>query len=342
MDSPGMIIDTGIGYEITSFASANDVANILYNEGDFNGAKAALDIAWTFAQKNREHNEKKDLKKFFGILGDVLGELGKFDEAVKAYESLHCIQMQLNSNIFKNRTPEPTIRLYQFKKFSDYNLSNLLKSEITLSRPNQMNDIVDSLVYTWLESPLFGKNALYKNHLKPYAESFRDYRIASFCEDNPEKGHIAILNTLLWSHYAEQHYGFCIEYLFDESILRHDDFKNKTISRLMRIVYNSPNKSISFDASDRSLNTQLGFMTKSHEWEYENEVRLIQYKANNGQVREQYELEGASKIVAIYFGYRCPESNIEIVKKLLADKDVKFYKMAIDYSNVYKLTYYEV
>ncbi len=35
MDASVIIINLEIGYEITSLASANDVANILYNEGDF-------------------------------------------------------------------------------------------------------------------------------------------------------------------------------------------------------------------------------------------------------------------------------------------------------------------
>ena len=60
------------------------------------------------------------------------------------------------------------------------------------------------------------------------------------------------------------------------------------------------------------------------------------------ETRVQYSLSPKTQIPAIYFGYRCPDADIQVIKKLLENTDVKFYKMDIDYSNVYKLKYREI
>lgn len=319
--------------------------NNLYFEGKFNEAKVLLPDAFDIAKQADQSSEdfRREITKLYGLAGDILGELGDFKQALQFYENFQCLKMQLNTNLFSDAKQGDTIRLYQFRKFTNYTLANLLKRELTLSRPNQMNDIVDSLVFTWLESPCFGATAQYKAHLDPYKESFRDYRIASLCEDKPEKNQYAIQNILMWSHYADAHKGFCIEYCFHRDECKRDDFSELVVSRLFRINYHDPakQKPINFTKSDSTnpFTAQDAFLTKYIDWSYENEVRLLQYKPNQGALREQYKLSDKTKIVAIYFGYRCPDTDIQIIKGLLKDTGIKFYKAEVDYSNVYHLKY---
>lgn len=179
---------------------------------------------------------------------------------------------------------------------------------------------------------------LNKEHLEPYKESFQDYRIASFCENNPNKNRFAVQNTLMWAHYAAEHSGFCIEYSFDVDEFSKNDFSNNTASRLFRMKYRDPaTEPVDFSTPDNTLFTDVAFLTKSIDWSYENEVRLIQYAPKKGALRNQYALSSKSKIVAIYFGARCPEANIQIIKRLLRDRDIRFYRMSIDFSNVHRL-----
>lgn len=319
--------------------------NSLYYEKQFCEAKALLPEAFNMAQKADQSSEdfRRDLTKLYGIAGDTLGELGEYEESLKLYECFQCLKMQLKINLFTDSQPLETITLYQFRKFSDYTLANLLNKELTLSRPTAMNDIADSLINIWLKSPSFGATAQNKKHLAPYKESFRDYRIVSLCEDNPKKKQYAVQNKLMWAHYADEYKGFCIEYLFHRDDFRRDDFPNNSASRLFRINYrDSSDRPIDFENLVTPFSTSDAFITKSNDWSYENEVRLLQYKPKQGALREQYKLSANTKISAIYFGYRCPEVNIQIIKKLLKDTDVKFYKMEIDYSNVYKVNYSEL
>lgn len=313
--------------------------NQLYYNGEFNKAKGLLPMALNIAEYSNQDSEvfRKELTNLYGLAGDIFGEVGDFQQALRYYEYFQCLKMQLKTNFQLSET----IKLYQFRKFTNYTLANLINKEITLSRPNQMNDIVDSLVFTWLESPRFGATAKYKGHLDPYKESFRDYRIASFCSDNPEKKQYAIQNTLMWSHYADEHRGFCVEYAFHSDDYRKDYFQELTVSRLFKIKYHNIEKEepINFTEQNTSspFTAQDAFITKYQDWSYENEYRLLQYKPKQGALREQYKLSNSTKIVAIYFGYRCLDSDIQIIKSLLENTNIKFYKMKIDYSDVYHL-----
>lgn len=333
---------------------ANDLSNIrksiecLYSNGKFIEAQQLLPTAFEIAKQvvNKSSNDFcKELIQLYGLAGDIFGELGDFKQSMQYYEHFQCLKMQLKTNLFSDSKSSETYTLYQFRKFTNYTLANLLNKEITLSRPNQMNDIVDSLVFTWLESPCFGAKNQHKAHLAPYKESFRDYRIASFCEDNPKKRQYALQNTLMWSHYADEHKGFCVEYVFHSDDFRKDDFSKLTASRLFKINYYNPedSKLVNLEnlLSKRTLTTTDAFLTKHIDWSYENEVRLLQYKPKQGALREQYKLSDNTKIAAIYFGYTCLDTDIQIIKGLFENTDVKFYKMEIDYSNVYHLKHNE-
>lgn len=333
-------------YTYKDLRNIRERINYLYNTGEFDEAIALLPVALKIVKQMDHSSEgfRREFRDFYGSVADVLGESGNFDLSVQYYECFQFLKMQLTTNLFEDSQPSETIKLYQFRKFTNYTLANLLNKEITLSRPNQMNDIVDSLVFTWLESPRFGATTKYKGHLAPYKESFRDYRIASFCGDNPEENQYAVQNTLMWSHYADEHRGFCVEYLFHHDDFRKDDFQELTASRLFKIKYRKPTEPINFTEQKPSgpFTTEKAFITKSQDWSYENEYRLLQYKPKQGALREQYKLSDNTKIVAIYFGYRCLDSDIQIIKRLLEHTDIKFYKMEIDFSDVYHLKHNEI
>ena len=55
-------------------------------------------------------------------------------------------------------------------------------------------------------------------------------------------------------------------------------------------------------------------------------------------------LDPASKIDAIYFGYRCQENHIRTIRKVVTQHypDAKFYKMTSDYTDIYCLKAIEI
>lgn len=332
---------------ISNFDDGVNMLNNLYFKGDFEAASKRINSVYNLAVETEEsiRNEehfRRTLTKFFGIAGDIEGELGHYENALHYYKNFQCLRMQLKTNLCKANETLEFLTLYQFRKFTDYTLNNLAKSEITLSRPTEMNDIVDTPVFLWLNSPSFGSTSKFKGHLEAFKQSFSDYRIASFCENNIKTGRHAVQNSLMWAHYAADHTGFCVEYKFHRDDIRQDDLNNLTASRMVRMNYSDPRLNpLNFETLN-TLFIDKAFYTKSIDWMYENEVRLIQFKPNNGDVRVQYKLSDKTKVIAIYFGKRCPADNISKLKTLLKDRDIKYYKMDIDFSNVHRLKYSEI
>ncbi|MFK3891853.1 DUF2971 domain-containing protein [Sphingomonas sp. NPDC079357] len=125
-------------------------------------------------------------------------------------------------------------------------------------------------------------------------------------------------SVLMWSHYADEHRGICMEY--DTSAVLHQ--------HLIPVSYNA-SRAIStndvvrwkfkndFSAERRVRETY--FYAKSNEWRYEKEWRDLD---SVGSTEAPYEL------TAIYFGLRCdPAVRMALVKLLINHQDIKLYQI---------------
>lgn len=123
-------------------------------------------------------------------------------------------------------------------------------------------------------------------------------------------------SILMWSHYADEHRGLCLE--FDTTELPHD--------RLAPVRYDSDRAVKSSDihawkiggdegAAKRAFDTH--FYSKAPDWRYEQEWRDI--GAKPGEC-------GDYRITGIYFGFRCDYAvKVAIVKMLGLKRDVDLY-----------------
>lgn len=120
--------------------------------------------------------------------------------------------------------------------------------------------------------------------LDDFAQSFREkFNIISFSEENS--------SLLMWSHYANEHKGFCIEYSTNE-------FK----SFFFPVMYSNkiPN------ALENECTVPLSMITKSKDWQYELEWRIVnQY---DGFISDGHQYP-APMPKAIYLGCRIDENN---------------------------------
>lgn len=173
-------------------------------------------------------------------------------------------------------------------------------------------------------------------------------QIACFSEQND--------STLMWGHYADSHKGFCLEYDF-QAILK-DCTQNCMDLRgcnnfmlnfsLAPIIYNEKR----FDATaffstvmqallyeqnqvpmnlyyEDTLIVSKCLLTKSIDWEYENEWRLFTPYSNN-----EYRPFGkilCLKPVALYLGAKIPKENEKVLYEICKEKGIKCYKMLQDF-----------
>lgn len=147
------------------------------------------------------------------------------------------------------------------------------------------------------------------SNIDKFRDQLKNFGIVSLAE--------SAADILMWSHYADDHKGVCIE------LDRHEnnDLGNGDVTR--KVVYTKSYPSLSskslLSEADVSSSLQRVLYTKSEHWAYENEWRT--FKPSGGKV---YPLPG--KIKSITFGVRASDMDIEIVKKLITGSDTKLYQ----------------
>lgn len=262
---------------------------------------------------------------FFG--GQIKSMIGDKNGALEYYK-----KYQLYSGVTTFAYPHQ--RLYLFRKCSEYAMKDLINNRLSIVKPKRLNDPVDCLIFPWREC--LDKNCIEKTHIPFLAKSYDYYRIRSFVsgDNNVDYEKDTVKNTLMWSHYADEHRGLCILYDFSENFINSKDGENPR-NYFMKVNYIDEKEDISVNKSVMSVDQ--GFATKSIDWKYENEVRLISYDCSSEEDFTYINLDNKSKIKAIFFGLRCDKDTINTIKKLFADKPIEYYQMELDYNNIYNL-----
>lgn len=114
-------------------------------------------------------------------------------------------------------------------------------------------------------------------------------------------------NLLMWSHYADKHKGVCLKF---------DMYKDQDFFTIpVKVDY--PKKYPQFDyfilrKTEYDL-VQFLVGTKSDDWSYENEIRIVkpksQFENNRGKIPFKKD-----SVVEVIFGYKCSAENVNEIK----------------------------
>lgn len=214
----------------------------------------------------------------------------------KSYE-IEFVSISCDNLVYKlNILDKENLKLFRYRSFNEFSLSEIVNSEFILSSPNTFNDPYDGsfilnefpefklsadIVVTQIDKP--SKRYTTKGPMmitqmgkeffsKPYEYSLKNsVRIACLTTN--------INSEVMWSHYANKGKGFALEYSYKQI----DDYINekklencfllpvfyKNI-KLRFPLFNSDNVG---EMYDKFLNQ--GLILKNKDWNYENEWRLI-------------------------------------------------------------------
>lgn len=148
------------------------------------------------------------------------------------------------------------------------------------------------------------------------AEAFEEYRgkIREIVQEMGVCSFSAIPNHLLmWSHYANHHRGFCVEYdCRDGTLLRklaHKVRYKDAVQSLSAADFAPPNNDEAFDAL---------WLTKAECWSYEKEWRVMMSEGNKS-------FQAPSDIISVIFGTRMPEADrVMIARALRHNENIQF------------------
>jgi hypothetical protein len=115
-------------------------------------------------------------------------------------------------------------------------------------------------------------------------------------------------NLLMWAHYGNEHKGFVVEFQKEHSFFDKYESKDYIYNGIQKVIYSEkrPYKLL------EDFNNEEVFLTKSKEWEYEDEYRIIKRLQDADEVKGNISLFKFPKemIQAIYCG-----CNMDILKK---------------------------
>ena len=117
-------------------------------------------------------------------------------------------------------------------------------------------------------------------------------------------------NILMWSHYARNHTGFCVEF---DRINRADNFLSHHMCRPVKYESDYPNLHRIVDLLEVNL------YTKAEDWSYEKEWRLVAKEGNRL-------LPLPAPIRSITFGMKAAPEAIRTVQNAVRDLDIDFFQ----------------
>lgn len=198
---------------------------------------------------------------------------------------------------------QPPQSLYKYRSWSDcYHKKLIIDKELFFSSPMAFNDPFDfQITYRYDKLTRDERKEIYKNELinlgysgtdlekqsdfladnGPLADPNYIARAQAYQQDkmNASFGVVSLSsvpdNILMWSHYGNNHKGFCIDFnarFFIEDLQ----------SSLHSVTYEELYPEIVPTAASSWLHNQARIMaTKFREWEYEKEYRLVKYGYSN-------------------------------------------------------------
>ncbi len=293
-----------------------------------------------------DNNEGMKITKKYLELFDKLTDLVKI--------------IRFNENVAKKP-------LYKYNSFDkdEYNIENLKNKKFFLRFAKGFNDLYDSNIRINIEKICIdlhkslreGLNISKDIKIKEFLENILENKNSSFIKEIEKmlsslefkerfikknfQQNIAVTcfseknnSILMWAHYADNNKGFCVEYDYEEIIIN----KNE---QFLPVIYDQTIKDVSDyfpyskTTTDSNIFThvmialsRICVLSKSSEWEYENEWRLYRINANENGKDTGIKKE-APIPKAIYLGARISLENKEKILNICKEQKIRVFQMII-------------
>lgn len=273
---------------------------------------------------------------------------------------------------------------YKYQKIDDYTIENLSKSQIYFNNPIYFNDPFDTKINYYYRGnrEQWMKYLVKSGILESDVESYLDEKIrlkiirlkgsdlyadkTYICDEKLLHGSIrknelpliscfskSFDNTLLWGHYGQHHKGLCLIYegvlIKNQSqFLLFSEHLEKSAFGFEKVEYSDTVPEKINRMNNKNYNAELikGLLTKSSDWAYEEEYRLVMpifnpIKKGIAIKFDKHHLKG------IIFGLKTSPEDMERVYKTIETSYIKegigvgFYKTC-EFPDNYKIDVKEI
>lgn len=247
-------------------------------------------------------------------------------------------------------TTTPPARLYKYQPFNALTLANLKKRVLFFSRVGRFNDPFDGRYQHHARNLSLDELTALVEAFESRIDPAEAHTCRELLRDDPKglaqrlfpklpallDAHLGYRglccltarndNLLMWGHYADGHRGFCLEF----------DTAKYPFSRALPVVYQgdfplfSPADVVLTLDADHMFEVSL--RTKSADWYYEEEWRLVHAQADTEFRYSDDSLTG------LYFGSEMPSVHKELLALVVMGSPTKLYDVSKSTSS-YALTF---
>ncbi len=246
-------------------------------------------------------------------------------------------------------TTDTSFIIFKYRPINKRLLESLINSELHFSLPKDLNDPFDCSVD--IHKALERAISRSQGEVRSILESLNSMN--GFIEKAQKLlGQARVCcfswmseNSLMWSHYADEHRGISLKYTIPTSFIRNPANK---ITGIGPVSY-GPNplsdwfidEAINFGyLDDRFLFDLLvkALTIKAKTWEHEQEIRIIRKAEGNLTVDRQF-------LTAVCYGLRTPESDVSSVRNILDSFDdykVEYFRVVPSTESDFELDVEEI
>jgi hypothetical protein len=227
-------------------------------------------------------------------------------------------QKLINQMVNNNQLPQFVYRMRSINRFL---FDSLINGEMWFSNPEDFNDPFDCDINMKIQNSTHKKIQTYfGTYLKKHFTSneLRNINIKNISREDFEilinkvakkvthrKGIACFMsncdNLLMWAHYADSHKGICLKF----DVLEDTTF----FSPAKKVNYNKNYPEYDYLTNKNDFVNQM-FFTKSEEWIYEGEVRVLKEKKANYKFN-------AKCLKEVIFGCKTPENDKKTLIKII-------------------------
>lgn len=254
------------------------------------------------------------------------------------------IDLYFKSNIleaYKFKHKNIPSKLFKFQPYKEDRISSIINNKIWFTIPKDLNDPFDSRGVYWntedLQKIFVSRNKYLKlekvNQIvtDAVASLRNNIKITCFSED--------LFSMPMWSHYADNHKGFCVEYNFKQL-----DYENDFTKYLFPVGYESQRynitnltKLILENQTDLRINLFFFLMSLKHKsWAYENEWRIIKMRLSDVEFKSGLE-DCPVKPTAIYLGVNFDENEVQTILEKFINMEIPIYRLKVGNSKFFDL-----
>lgn len=153
-----------------------------------------------------------------------------------------------------------------------------------------------------------------RNSSKHISSSFK---LCSFSERND--------SMLMWSHYADYHRGFCLEYNLED--VSYKDYRTRFLYPVIYSdkIFNTTEYALHCidNTSFNNLYLSMAALFKAFDWQYEKEWRLVFGSGLFDEEQSYY----MGKPKTLYLGTKIKPEDQDVLTAICKTKSIQFYKM---------------